>query len=678
MKNKIFSLLLALVMLIGFIPFTATEVQAVSVDEVTGDMTFTNGDQVRISNRTGDTFGNSAIYTASVNGGVTTWTSDNEVLFEGTGENLFHICYPATYNGSIVMLPDDQSTEEALGSADYMDAMWTGTSDQPISVELKHRFTKITVNYTFASEFENASLSKAEMWSNSGYKFFGDGTIREFGIGAKWITAYRSESENVIKAIIFPKDYTAGEDFMRVTVNGATEPLLVKMPEDITFEEGKHYTFDLKVGKDRLTIEQVSTNSTETPFGNGWNNEVVLTVGGAIGTKDVGKTAWASGDKVIATFTSPYFGEQSDALTFDGNAWSTDVYFSYTKYETPVVTAVYAPSSILGMGEYLEFDCEIKNGVINISFAEAIRDYSRLRILSNPGRTLTVTVTNFIPAGATEATTGEYNLTADGKGNAYLYGTFAVGAKATVTTSDNITVTHTFESATEHKISYVLDAHAHTYDENGSCSICGKLKVTTITFDSDGGSAVSPITQECGTAVTAPANPTKTGYNFIGWSPSLPTTMPTENMTVKAMWQAAGYTIVWKHWEGKVLETDYNVAEGTIPSYDRVFTSLADDQYVYEFTGWTPAIQPVTGDATYTATYQKVPISEYEYKAGDRVWVNARVIRYCSGCNKLKTRFTGTITRIVGVYQGMIMYEIKSDCCGYIERAIETSIEGFA
>lgn len=62
----------------------------------------------------------------------------------------------------------------------------------------------------------------------------------------------------------------------------------------------------------------------------------------------------------------------------------------------------------------------------------------------------------------------------------------------------------------------------------------------TITFDTDGGSTVAPITQDYGTAITAPEAPTKIGYTFAGWNPEIPATMPAENLTITAQWRYNG------------------------------------------------------------------------------------------------------------------------------------------
>ena len=73
--------------------------------------------------------------------------------------------------------------------------------------------------------------------------------------------------------------------------------------------------------------------------------------------------------------------------------------------------------------------------------------------------------------------------------------------------------------------------------ENMTVTAQWEINQYTITFDTAGGSEIAPITQDYGTAITAPANPTREGYTFIGWDREIPTTMPAENMTVTAQWK---------------------------------------------------------------------------------------------------------------------------------------------
>ena len=81
--------------------------------------------------------------------------------------------------------------------------------------------------------------------------------------------------------------------------------------------------------------------------------------------------------------------------------------------------------------------------------------------------------------------------------------------------------------------------------ENITVKAQWEINQYTITFDTNGGSEIAPITQDYGTKITAPDKPTRKGYTFKGWDKEIPETMPAENMTVKAQWEINQYTIAF-------------------------------------------------------------------------------------------------------------------------------------
>ena len=121
----------------------------------------------------------------------------------------------------------------------------------------------------------------------------------------------------------------------------------------------------------------------------------------------------------------------------------------------------------------------------------------------------------------------------------------------------------------------------------------------TITFKPENGGQDIVIKQDYGTAITAPANPTKTGYTFAGWDKTIPTTMPAGDMTITARWQVNQYTITFKPENGGqdiVIKQDYGTA----------ITAPANPTKTgYTFAGWDKTI-PTTmpaGDMTITARW---------------------------------------------------------------------------
>ena len=83
---------------------------------------------------------------------------------------------------------------------------------------------------------------------------------------------------------------------------------------------------------------------------------------------------------------------------------------------------------------------------------------------------------------------------------------------------------------------YGLDA-VYTQNEALTLYPVWNANKYTITFDTAGGSEIASITQDYGTRITAPANPTREGYTFLGWDKEIPETMPAENITITAQWK---------------------------------------------------------------------------------------------------------------------------------------------
>ena len=197
-----------------------------------------------------------------------------------------------------------------------------------------------------------------------------------------------------------------------------------------------------------------------------------------IGEEDKGKTAWAVGDEICVKLESKELGTQTATLKYNGVKFEIQDGNSlcYLDGEPVTAYAYYAPNRRWrndgnlgykdgehdGTAEFLEATCTVHYGddnYIDISFANVTRNYSRLRIATLPNEQITVDTEYFTPAGSSDMEqNGNYTLTSDEKGNAYLYGTFENNSEVTVKYREATLATHTFLQKTENAMSYALDA----------------------------------------------------------------------------------------------------------------------------------------------------------------------------------------------------------------------------
>ena len=152
--------------------------------------------------------------------------------------------------------------------------------------------------------------------------------------------------------------------------------------------------------------------------------------------------------------------------------------------------------------------------------------------------------------------------------------------------------------------------------ENMTVTAQWEINQYTITFDTAGGSEIASITQDYGTAITAPANPTREGYTFMGWDTEIPTTMPAENMTVIAQWEINQYTITFDTAGGSEIAP-------ITQDYGTAITAPADPtREGYTFIGWDKEI-PTTMPAkniTITAKWKDVEKPTGEIKISGNSW----------------------------------------------------------
>ena len=238
----------------------------VSYDE--RNTTFDEGDQIKVENKL-RTSKNVATYTLTDE----EWNTADPFVWNGASKNEFEAWYPLTASYTTFTIPTDQSSEQLLGAADWMTAS-SGEIDKPenqtLNLDFQHQLSKVTVtiadwNDEFGGTAQEVSTPKIySKGTDIEVVYATDGPNVTTSDGA--LTAITpSAVGHTYTAIVAPAKYATTDKFMTFTVNGQ-EMTVLATPSSLNEEglqAGLHYLFNLKVGKDAVTLYSVKVTPWE-------------------------------------------------------------------------------------------------------------------------------------------------------------------------------------------------------------------------------------------------------------------------------------------------------------------------------------------------------------------------------------------------------------------------------
>ena len=244
----------------------------VSYDE--RNTTFDENDQIKVVNKL-RTSKNVATYTLTDE----EWNTADPFVWNGASKNEFEAWYPLTASYTTFTIPTDQSSEQLLGAADWMTAS-SGEIDKPenqtLNLDFQHQLSKVTVtiadwNDEFGGTAQEVSTPKIySKGTDIEVVYATDGPNVTTSDGA--LTAITpSAVGHTYTAIVAPAKYATTDKFMTFTVNGQ-EMTVLATPSSLNEEglqAGLHYLFNLKVGKDAVTLYSVKVTPWEEKEING-------------------------------------------------------------------------------------------------------------------------------------------------------------------------------------------------------------------------------------------------------------------------------------------------------------------------------------------------------------------------------------------------------------------------
>ena len=207
--------------------------------------------------------------------GLYRWEPTKKLRWEKVGKRDLIAWYPSDItNPFIYNLHIDQSDETKLKAADLINGYWYDVPKDYVDIPMKHRMSMVTIVYHVGTaDYPNMDMSEPQVYSKHNSVRFGRDQIHgQFEMGtpsgnSDWVKACKHD-DGMFSAIVIPGSYKAGEIFVKFKIGDKN--FHAKMKSDTDFEEGKRYTYQLDIGKDKVKLTRISVDDLK-----GWdsNNE---------------------------------------------------------------------------------------------------------------------------------------------------------------------------------------------------------------------------------------------------------------------------------------------------------------------------------------------------------------------------------------------------------------------
>ena len=240
-----------------------------------------NGDKIK-AKVTGGGKTSESVLTATVSvsedgRSITSWSHHKNFVWQDNGNHKVYVSYPSDYpseNGKWT-LPLKQNTLGGLKSADFIDGSYEGIPYSNIQIQAGHRLALVTVTYEIGTaDFAEGTTLENPVVKSPYPKFSRGADDKVIGVtgssGAVEVKAYVHEGENKFSAIIVPGTLGKDSEFLSFSVGGKNYVSKLKMSTN--FEGGKCYTYNLKVGKNKVELTQTNVEGGLP----GWGSEEEL------------------------------------------------------------------------------------------------------------------------------------------------------------------------------------------------------------------------------------------------------------------------------------------------------------------------------------------------------------------------------------------------------------------